>query len=264
MTLIDDALRARKSKEQSLRREEDGTRVAGKSRSSSAPAGTNEPRPAGTGRAEAAASAGKEKEKREVAGLFAADPSFLRRLGLQAGFGAVTALALGGILYFSLGSRGRGPAPEQLLAAVEEPLSRPLGRTQIFEKSPQVRAPEPAAAVKKTALRTAEEKPGTAEEESGSLSRSRTETQGGRMALVAMTVQDQVNGLGVRGVQVGTYEARAVIDGKVVRQGERFSSGGRQLTFKGVRDRDLLFEDDEGTTYQRPLRPLAADLPPLR
>jgi hypothetical protein len=83
------------------------------------------------------------------------------------------------------------------------------------------------------------------------------------MALLTMTAQDQVNGLAVRGVQVGAYEAKAVIDGQVIHQGERFLSGERYLTFRGVQDRELIFEDDDGACYRRPLRPLAPDMPSL-
>jgi hypothetical protein len=55
----------------------------------------------------------------------------------------------------------------------------------------------------------------------------------------------------IQGVQVGPYETKALIGGRLVRQGERVGP----LIFLGMRGRELAFEDGAGEKYYRPVCP---------
>jgi hypothetical protein len=67
---------------------------------------------------------------------------------------------------------------------------------------------------------------------------------------------EQISRLEIRGVQVEVYAAKALINGRVVLQGERISCGKGMpgLIFLGVRDESLVFLDDAGNEYRRSLR----------
>ncbi|MDR2664111.1 MAG: hypothetical protein LBB14_01085 [Puniceicoccales bacterium] len=66
-----------------------------------------------------------------------------------------------------------------------------------------------------------------------------------------LSAADQLRVLTVQGVQVGPYETKALIDGRLVRQGERIG----QLIFLGMRGKELAFEDGAGERHYRPICP---------
>jgi hypothetical protein len=84
------------------------------------------------------------------------------------------------------------------------------------------------------------------------------------MQLLVQTAQEQVAALDIRGVRVGAYSAKALIDGQLVTQGGAFRHGQCTFIFKGVENGDLLFEDSNGEVYRRtlfhPPSPAAAEL----
>jgi hypothetical protein len=63
-----------------------------------------------------------------------------------------------------------------------------------------------------------------------------------------------VQRLSVRSVQVGPYETKALIDGRLMRQGEKISCGAVRLTFLGVQGKELIFVDEAGESLSRPFR----------
>jgi hypothetical protein len=70
----------------------------------------------------------------------------------------------------------------------------------------------------------------------------------------AEAMESRVDRLDVRSVQVGTYSARALINDHIVQQGEKIACGKKRLlTFCGVREGNMIFEDDAGNVYRRDL-----------
>ncbi|MDR0340543.1 MAG: hypothetical protein LBH53_03235 [Puniceicoccales bacterium] len=67
----------------------------------------------------------------------------------------------------------------------------------------------------------------------------------------AFSPMEQVLRMTIQGVQVGPYETKALIDGRMVRQGERVGP----LIFLGMRGKELAFEDGTGEKYYRPICP---------
>jgi hypothetical protein len=61
----------------------------------------------------------------------------------------------------------------------------------------------------------------------------------------------------IRGVQIGTYETKALIDGKLVRQGEYIKCANGEVLFRGVAGRDLIFEGADGQIFRRQFMPEA-------
>ena len=64
-----------------------------------------------------------------------------------------------------------------------------------------------------------------------------------------------VDGFSIRGVQVGRYETKAIIDGELVRRGEKIRCGKGSMLFLGVNGKDLLFEDERGEIHRRQFMP---------
>jgi hypothetical protein len=74
------------------------------------------------------------------------------------------------------------------------------------------------------------------------------------MSLVVDVMKAQVDSLEVRGVQVGAYSARAMINNHVIQQGERIACGKKHhLIFRGVQEGNMVFEDEAGNVYRRDL-----------
>ncbi|MDR3316977.1 MAG: hypothetical protein LBS68_02850 [Puniceicoccales bacterium] len=105
---------------------------------------------------------------------------------------------------------------------------------------------------------------GGGKEVAADISRSQITSTSEGMTLLGKTTQDHIDRLSIHGVQVGLYEAKAIIDNHLVRQGERFWGGDRHLTFKGVRDSEMVFADDEGEFFFRPLRPVGTEMSSVR
>lgn len=68
------------------------------------------------------------------------------------------------------------------------------------------------------------------------------------------TLEEQIQELEIRGVQIAAYTSKAMIGNRIVHQGERFLCGDQTLIFKGVQDSNLIFQDETGKIHSRPLR----------
>lgn len=71
---------------------------------------------------------------------------------------------------------------------------------------------------------------------------------------VAKTLQDSITALDIRGIQIAPFHSRAIINNRLVQQGETFHCENSRLTFRGIENSMLLFQDDRGMTYSRHLR----------
>lgn len=69
-----------------------------------------------------------------------------------------------------------------------------------------------------------------------------------------LSLRQSIQRLDIRGIQIAPYAAKAIINDRIVHQGDRFSCGETAITFKGIQDSNLIFQDDRGEIYTRPLR----------
>ncbi|MDR2667924.1 MAG: hypothetical protein LBB38_02705 [Puniceicoccales bacterium] len=71
----------------------------------------------------------------------------------------------------------------------------------------------------------------------------------------APQLHGSIDDFSIRGVQIGRYETRAIIDGKLLRQGEKIKCNLGELLFRGTDGKNLLFEDGNGVIYRRRFMP---------
>lgn len=69
-----------------------------------------------------------------------------------------------------------------------------------------------------------------------------------------MSLRQSIQRLDIRGIQIAPYAAKAIINDRIVHQGDRFACNNSTLIFKGIQDSSLIFQDEDGEIYTRPLR----------